>query len=310
MGFVAGLRQRIYLSRGRVLLRRLGMRRVLGLIATVRSLPDRYRAAPALSERATVRLDEFTASFLISSVDELRRTATLGGERHLLSRLLQEVRPGEVAYDVGTNLGLYTVFLAKAVGERGCVVGFEPELRSFQRCHENLRLNSLSNVWIFDRALGNEEKEVALVVDESPASGVHHVLSSRDGRAASQLQPVRMVIGDRFIAEQSLPVPNVIKIDVEGMEEEVLLGLAHTLRRPECRLVFCEVHFAVLDQRGRWDAPRRILQFLESCGFKTTEWLNYGHVMAIKPLAVRRILHPEKLRRGVSDGRLDPEHRR
>ena len=281
MRFVTGVRQTIYLSRGRVLLRRLGMRRALRLIAAVRSLPDTFQDVP-LPASVSVPLNGFTSSFLVSSADELRRSQTLGGEGRFLTRLLQEIRPGEVVYDIGTNLGMYAVFLAKTVGPEGLVIGFEPELRSFERCQENLRINSLANVKVFDRALGNEDREIVLAVDESAASGVHHVLGRRDGETSTRWQSAKMVVGDRFIDMESLPVPNVIKIDVEGMEEEVLLGLAQTLQRPECRLILCEVHFAVLDQRGKWDAPRRILRFLEDCGFNSIEWLNYGHLMATK----------------------------
>ncbi len=282
MAWATALKQKIYLGRVRVLMRRAGMRRVLGLIATVRSLGYRLRFHLRPRERATVCVGEFAARFSVSSPEELQRTETVGGERKFLQRLIQEVRAGDVAYDIGTSFGLYTVFFAKAVGADGFVIGFEPESRSLQRCAENLSLNSLENVRIFDRALANEEKEVCLVVDESPASGVHHVVQSRDGDAISRFQRIRMVIGDRFIAEQALPVPNIIKIDVEGMEEEVLLGLAQTLRRSECRLVFCEVHFAILDQLGRRDAPWRILKFLDACGFKRINWLNSGHFLALK----------------------------
>jgi FkbM family methyltransferase len=281
MGFLTDAGQTIYLSRGRVLLRRLGMRQALGLISALRLLPDTFRDAP-LPAWVTVPLNGVTSRFLVSSTDELRRTQTLGGEGRFLQRLLQQIRPGEVIYDIGANLGLYTIFLAKSVGPRGRIIGFEPELRSFERCQENLRLNSLANVRVFDRALGNEDREIVLAVDESAASGVHHVLGRRDGETSTGWQAAKMVVGDRFIDMESLPTPNVIKIDVEGMEEEVLLGLTQTLHRPQCRLVFCEIHFAVLDQRGRWDAPRRILRFLEDCGFDTIEWLNYGHVMATK----------------------------
>ena len=114
MGFITEVRRTMYLSRGRVFLRRLGMRRALSLIATVRSLPNTSRDAP-LPACISVPLNGFTSSFLVSSTDELRRIQTLGGEERFLSRLLQEIRPGEVAYDVGTNLGLYSVFLAKGV---------------------------------------------------------------------------------------------------------------------------------------------------------------------------------------------------
>ena len=287
MRIVAGVRQSIYLSRGRVFLRRLGMRRALSLITVVRSLPNTFRDAP-LPASVSVPLNGFTSRFLVSSRDELHRTLTLGGEGRFLNRLIQELRPGEVVYDIGTNLGLYAIFLAQAVGPRGRVIGFEPELRSFERFQENLRLNALPNVRVFDCALGNEDREIVLAVDESAASGVHHILGTRDGQIPTRWQSAKMVVGDRFIDMESLPVPNVLKIDVEGMEEEVLLGLAQTLQRPACRLIFCEVHFAILDQRGRWDAPRRILRFLENCGFNSIEWLNYGHLMATKTRVMRQ----------------------
>ncbi len=176
-----------------------------------------------------VRVRDLTASFLISSPLEMHQVKTLGDEEKLLHRLIQEVRPGDVAYDIGANIGLYTVFLAMAVGGSGRVIGFEPELRSYHRCEENLRLNSLTNVRLFQLALGNEEREVVLVADKQPWSGIHQVLRGKDSSADSRLQSSRLVIGDGFIAEQALPVPNIIKVDVEGMEIEVLFGLSQTL---------------------------------------------------------------------------------
>jgi FkbM family methyltransferase len=280
MELAAALRQKIYLSRGRVLLRRLGMRRVLGLIAAVRALRARHRPAVAAGERATVHIGPWSAAFHISSPDESARVESLNGERRFLGRFLQEVRPGDVVYDVGANIGIYTAFLARAVGKAGVVVAFEPEGRCFARCLENLALNSLRNVRLFDCALGNQEQEIELVVDEAAASGVHHVLGGADGNVAARLQPARMVPGDFLVARESLPVPNVVKIDVEGFEEEVLLGLSGTLAHPQCRLVLCEIHFAVLDQRGRWDAPGRMIRFLQRCGFSSIRWLDSGHVMA------------------------------
>lgn len=282
MRFVAALRQRIYVSRGRVLLRRAGMLRVLHLIGAMRLPGARFEDDPGPLELATVCVGEFTASFSVSSAVELQRARTLNGERKVLLRLLREVRPGDVVFDIGTNCGLYTIFLAKAVGETGSVIGFEPESRSFQKCAVNLGLNSLKNVRMFERALADEEKEVSLVVDEKCVSGVHHMLRDGEDVAPSHLQSIRVVPGDQLIAEESLPVPNVLKVDVEGMEEEVLQGLVGTLGRPECRLLLCEVHFAILDGMGRWDAPRRILRFLAGCGFGRIEWLNAGHLVAFK----------------------------
>lgn len=276
------LKERLYLSRLRVLLRRAGIGRVLALGRAVRALGYQVRFRLSQRESVVVRVRDLTVTFPISSPFEMQHVETVGGEKKLLHRLIQEARTGDVAYDIGTNIGLYTVFLAKAVGEKGCVIGFEPELRSYRRCQYNLRINSLTKVRLFDRALGKEEKEVGLVVDEQPGSGLHHVLRSKDGSAGSRLQPIRVVIGDRFSAEQALPVPNIIKVDVEGMEMEVLLGFSQTLRCPECRLVCCEVHFAILEQTGQKDAPRRILELLDASGFKRIDWVDSSHFLAFK----------------------------
>lgn len=278
------LRERLYLSPLRGLVRRAGMGRALELVGAVRSLSFKIRFRICREERVVARITDWTVQFLISSPFEMKQVGTLGGEKKVLRRLIQEARAGDVVYDIGTNIGLYTVFLAKAVGERGCVIGFEPELRSYRRCEENLRLNALTNVRLFDRALGSEEKEHYLVVDDQLGSGVHHVLRSKDGSAGSRLQPIKVVNGDRFITEQALPMPNIIKVDVEGMEMEVLLGLSQTLWRPECRLVCCEVHFAILEQLGQKDAPRRILELLDASGFKRKDWVDSSHVVASKCL--------------------------
>src|SRR5713226_753374 len=167
MGFSATLKQSLYLGRVRVFLRRAGIPRAMGSISVVRALVYQiwFRRRPRTE--VTVRLQDLVLNFSISSPYEMQRAITLGGEKKLLRRLCQEVRPGDVVYDIGANFGLYTLALAKAVGKDGCVIGFEPESGGFQLCRQNVTLNSLRNVRLFDRALGNEEREAALVVGES-----------------------------------------------------------------------------------------------------------------------------------------------
>ena len=308
MEIAARFKQTLYLSRVRVLLRSAGMRRVLAAIGTLRSLGSQFAHRQGIQEHVTVHLRGFTATFRTATLYEFDRVEALGSERKFLQRLLQEVQPGDAAYDIGANLGLYTVFLAKAVGENGCVVAFEPEQRSLHRCRENVKLNALENVQLFDRALSNEDTEANFVVYENPASGVHHICRAGDTDVHARLQPIRLTIGDQFISEYGLPIPNVLKIDVEGMEEEVLLGLTQTLRHSECRVVMCEVHFAILDQRGRWDAPARIVKFLDSCGFKKVEWLNSGHCLAVKPSA--RAARIQRSTNARSDGKQPWSHSR
>lgn len=92
---------------------------------------------------------------------------------------------------------------------------------------------------------------------------------------------VAVTRGDALIENKNLPYPSVIKIDVEGYEEEVLKGLLATLTRPECRAVFCEMHFTLLAERGEKYAPIRIQKLLKDAGFKTT-WVDASHLAGYK----------------------------
>jgi hypothetical protein len=75
--------------------------------------------------------------------------------------------------------------------------------------------------------------------------------------------------------------PNVIKVDVEGFEEEVLTGLSETLKSSELRSVLVEVHFMKLENRGRMDAPTRIEKLLRDKSFKT-RWVDASHLLATR----------------------------
>lgn len=76
--------------------------------------------------------------------------------------------------------------------------------------------------------------------------------------------------------------PNVVKIDVEGLEEEVLLGFDRTLLSPALRAVLIEIHFQELESRGQASAPIRIEKLLKSKGFRL-HWIDSNHLLADRP---------------------------
>lgn len=94
---------------------------------------------------------------------------------------------------------------------------------------------------------------------------------------------VDVVPGDDLRAEQGLAVPKLIKIDVQGAEEDTLLGLDRTLRDPACRVVICEIHYAIFAASGNADAPIRIEKHLRACGFTKIRRLDRNHIGAWKP---------------------------
>ncbi len=95
---------------------------------------------------------------------------------------------------------------------------------------------------------------------------------------------VKVTTGDQLIAFKKVSPPNVIKIDVEGFELEVLQVLEHTLRSPQCRAVFVEVHFGILDRRGDRYAPLKVASLLQGAGHRT-RWVDASHIAAERTIS-------------------------
>ncbi len=135
--------------------------------------------------------------------------------------------PGDVLYDVGANIGYFTVIAASRVGASGRVVAFEPSDEIANRLERNVELNNLSNVEVRREAASRERRMVTLVAppEESHNSGLARVELS--GSAPGAL--VRAVRLDGI----ELPTPALIKVDVEGHELDVFAGAQGLLRSSE-----------------------------------------------------------------------------
>lgn len=153
------------------------------------------------------------------------------GEMQLFQQVL---RPGMVVVDAGANIGTHTVALARSVAPDGVVYAFEPQRIVFQTLAANVALNSLTNVFCLQRALG-DAPGIARVppLDYTKANnfgGVPLMVPNAPG------EPVDVV----RIDDLGLPACHLIKMDVEGMELAVLRGAEATIMR--CQpLLYVEV---------------------------------------------------------------------
>lgn len=142
-----------------------------------------------------------------------------------LDLLLRFCRAGDVVVDVGANIGSHTVTFAKAVGASGTVVALEPQRLAFQLLCGNIALNVLTNVRALPKAAGaqaGQAKIPALRWDEPHNFGAVSLLNqSLPG------EDVEVIALDSL----ALPACRLIKIDVEGMEPDVLAGARETIRR-------------------------------------------------------------------------------
>ncbi|PYV17712.1 MAG: hypothetical protein DMG21_07505 [Acidobacteria bacterium] len=216
-------------------------------------------------------LDGRHARFYVHSAWIAEDLKTFGrGERALVSRLVSTLKTGDVVYDVGANMGLHSVFFGQAVGPAGQIIAFEPEPHYCERLRSNVSLNGLSNVRIFPLALGEHSYASELLpAVRGLASPRLAELSEAQTRARAG-QEVRVIEGDRLVETEKLPVPRLVKIDVEGHEYAVLRGLRGTLANPGCEVVCCEVHPKLLPKGVN---PEKIVSLVRSCEFTRVEIL-------------------------------------
>jgi FkbM family methyltransferase len=171
----------------------------------------------------------------------------------------------KVVFDIGGFQGLLTMFFATRAKS---VVVYEPNPESRARLQDNLALNAIRNVTVRPVGVGAQEGEFELVFDPLMAGG-----ASADAKVAGQIREtaghlrverIRVVSVDDDIAESRLPIPAFVKIDVEGMELEVLRGMRRLLRSARPAL-YIEMHGATLDEK-RANA-RRVLEELAASGY-------------------------------------------
>jgi FkbM family methyltransferase len=141
------------------------------------------------------------------------------GEAQLFQQI---VRPGMIVVDIGANVGVHTVCLAKATGTSGRVIAFEPQRAIYHMLCGNLALNNCSNAVALHAALGREPGTVTV-------PRIDYTNSANSGGLAlgqwTQGDQVQILTLDSL----DLDPCHFVKIDVEGMEIQVLEGARKTL---------------------------------------------------------------------------------
>ena len=208
-----------------------------------------------------------------------RRMASGRYEEKLSKILFLHICPGDVVWDVGANHGYYTTKFADAVGESGVVVAFEPAHDTFESLTNSVGIRK--NVRLENSALGDSDGTAELYVSagEGCEYDVCHLAPVKNTERVKSVSEVNVVKGDSYRSAHPDLAPNRIKIDVEGFEYEVLLGLSETLKSSRLRSVFIEVHFTFLRERGVPDWPARIVTLLKANRFQT-RWVGPCHLVA------------------------------
>lgn len=171
-------------------------------------------------------------------------------------------------FDIGCFHGVLTLFFAGRVGPGGRVLAFEPHPDNYRRILTNVGLNDDVNVAVHNVAVGQAPGRLDLA--GPPGGGgtatandeFKSWYSSHGERLETVTVPVVAI--DDEVASASIPDPDFVKIDVEGMEMPVLLGMSETITRCKPKL-FVEIHGAGIESKRANAAS--VIEFLADCDY-------------------------------------------
>lgn len=206
-------------------------------------------------------------------VGRLRGGATY--ERKFDEAVTAAIRPGDTVWDVGANVGHYTVQFADLTGPAGRVVAFEPSPLNAARLRS--AVETRANVVVMPVGLADRQSQLAVSQGADELGATTRLVAGATGSGA-RVHTVAVHRGQDLVERGEVPFPNVIKIDTEGFELEVLTGLGALLPVPSLRAVCVEVHFAILDERGMREAPSEIVRLLEGAGLRV-RWPDASHLV-------------------------------
>jgi FkbM family methyltransferase len=186
--------------------------------------------------------------------DGLCRELVLHGKREgltvdylLASHILKE---GDVALDVGGNIGYYALIESKLVGDTGKVFAIEPVKANFDLLNKNVSLNKMTNVTTSQMAMGAEDGYVDIYVREKKNLSSLTVLPG-DEKSVVETQRVPMGTVDAYAKQYIGRMPHLVRMDVEGFEASILEGMKECLKSNATLLIEFHPMFLSETQKDR-----------------------------------------------------------
>ena len=179
-------------------------------------------------------------------------------ERGTLDFISNNLKQGDVFFDIGANIGLMSIYASLQVGNKGSVFSFEANPETAAILKYNIELNNLKNIIVVNKAVGDKNDRITLYNDSAIKNRGGASLIKPD--VVSESFEVELIRLDSETEYQDMPV-HMVKIDVEGFEMDVLKGMEKILRNKAPKLIIeCSA-----DRNNNYNSVYEIYDFIKKC---------------------------------------------
>lgn len=150
--------------------------------------------------------------------------------------ILNNLKPNDTFIDVGACIGDYSLF-ASSIITKGRIYAFEPFKKSIEMFEENIRLNNIKNISIFNGVASDKNGYEHLSIEKE--SEVNHIVHEKNIHNGIKIPSITL---DRYITENNIKQVAILKIDVEGSEMKVLKGAEKSIRNKKIKKILIELN--------------------------------------------------------------------
>jgi len=190
------------------------------------------------------------------------------------------LKPGMTFFDIGANLGQYTLLAAKQVGINGQVHSFEPSSRMFSELKFNVELNGLSNVCNLNNVAVSDKEGISKLSKYEAGGEVYGSLGNQNWAESCKSiighEEVKTITLNGYIKERNIIHVDLIKIDIEGAELLALRGANQLLNCPDAPTIVLEMADITTDGFGY--KALEIWDYLGSFGYRMYCFNNKGNI--------------------------------
>ena len=193
---------------------------------------------------------------------------------------INKLKEGAVFADIGANIGYFTFVASKKIGPLGLVYAFEPSIREYQRLLSGILKNSFTNIIPFNIALGDNQGIVTFNLSSDSHTGLNSIISK-----TPQSINVNVFLSKLDDIYTNNRIIDLVKLDVEGYEMAVLLGMKKLFESKVIKKLIIEITPHLLTSSGY--SKEFLYEYLSLYGYKSSynlqDW-QYDEVFTLEEI--------------------------